>query len=109
MSRLLILTPRLHTAPQSLPVAVVAVSWMVFTMVVFMFPPAPDPTATEMNYTVVVLGGTVSLSLVYFYFPKYGGVYWFQGPVANIAQDEDMGSKEGDTYGPEEKDVQLDG
>jgi len=24
------------------------------------------------------------LSLIYYYVPKYGGVYWFRGPVANI-------------------------
>ncbi len=78
-------------------------------MVVFMFPTAPNPSATGMNYMIVVLGGTVSLSLVYFYFPKYGGVHWFRGPIANIAKDEDLGSKGGDSYGPEEKDVQLDG
>lgn len=37
-----------------------------------------------MNYTVVVLGGIMILSLVWYYFPRYGGVYWFTGPVPNI-------------------------
>lgn len=40
-----------------------------------------------MNYTVLVLGGVLLLALAYFYFPKYGGVYWFKGPIANIDQD----------------------
>jgi hypothetical protein len=37
-----------------------------------------------MNYTVVLLGGVLSFSLVYYYFPKYGGKNWFTGPVATI-------------------------
>lgn len=37
-----------------------------------------------MNYAVVVLGGILFLSVVWYYFPKYGGVHWFTGPVRNI-------------------------
>ena len=40
-----------------------------------------------MNYTAVVFGGVMILSLVYYYFPKYGGVYWFEGPVPNVELD----------------------
>lgn len=32
----------------------------------------------------VVLGGVLVLSLVWYYFPVYGGVHWFTGPVATI-------------------------
>ncbi|TDL24693.1 amino acid transporter [Rickenella mellea] len=70
----------------SLPVAVVAVLWMIFTTTVFFFPSTPQTNAASMNYTVVVLGGSLLLSLVYYYFPKYGGVHWFKGPVANILE-----------------------
>ena len=42
-----------------------------------------------MNYTVVVLGGWLLLCIAYYYFPKYGGVYWFTGPMANIDEDEE--------------------
>lgn len=41
-----------------------------------------------MNYTVVVLGGVLSLSLVWYYFPVYGGVHWFAGPVSNLDKDD---------------------
>ncbi|PBK99470.1 amino acid transporter [Armillaria gallica] len=68
----------------SLPVAVVAVVWMIFMVVVFLFPTTPSATAQDMNYTVVVLGGTLFLATVYFYFPVYGGVHWFTGPVSTI-------------------------
>lgn len=39
-----------------------------------------------MNYSVVVLGGVMILSVTWYYFPKYGGVHWFTGPVANIRE-----------------------
>jgi hypothetical protein len=37
-----------------------------------------------MNYTVVVLGGVFILCLVWYYFPVYGGVHWFEGPVPTV-------------------------
>ena len=40
-----------------------------------------------MNYTAAVSGGWIILCLLYFYCPKYGGKYWFKGPVNNIALD----------------------
>ncbi|KAK0196788.1 APC amino acid permease [Armillaria mellea] len=68
----------------SLPVAAIAVIWMIFMTVVFMFPLTPSPGVANMNYTVVVQGGILVLSAVYFYFPKYGGMYWFKGPVSTV-------------------------
>jgi amino acid transporter len=68
----------------SLPVAVVAVTFMIFIVIVFTFPNSPHPAPQDMNYTVVVLGGTLTLAAAYYYFPKYGGVYWFEGPIRNI-------------------------
>lgn len=52
--------------------------------IIFLFPETPTVTAGDMNYTVVVLGGILALSLVWYYFPVYGGVYWFTGPVRTI-------------------------
>ncbi|KAJ7903166.1 amino acid/polyamine transporter I [Mycena leptocephala] len=68
----------------SIPIALTAVAWMVFMTVVLMFPTAPDPTAMTMNYTSVVFGGVLLLSVGYYYLPGYGGVHWFRGPVANV-------------------------
>lgn len=67
-----------------LPVAIISNLFMLFMGIVFLFPSTPQTDVQDMNYTVVVLGGVMILSLVYYYFPKYGGVYWFSGPVANI-------------------------
>lgn len=59
-------------------------AWMAFIVVVFLFPATPGVEVGDMNYTVVVLGGVLTLSLVYYYFPKYGGKNWFTGPVQTI-------------------------
>ena len=73
---------------QSVPIAVTAATWNVFAIIIVMFPGDPDPDSTSMNYTVAVGGGWIALSVVYYFFPKYGGRYWFQGPLANIDRDE---------------------
>lgn len=54
--------------------------------IVFMFPSTPQTTVEGMNYTIVVEGGILILSLIYYYFPKYGGVHWFKGPVPTIIE-----------------------
>lgn len=30
------------------------------------------------------MGGVLFASLVWYYFPVYGGVHWFTGPVRNV-------------------------
>ena len=50
----------------------------------FQFPATPQTSIASMNYTIVVLGGVLILSLLWYYAPVVGGVHWFQGPVANI-------------------------
>lgn len=64
--------------------AFVSVGWMALTSIVFFFPTTKHTGASDMNYTVVVLGGAVILSLVWYYFPVYGGVHWFEGPVPTV-------------------------
>ena len=58
--------------------------------VVFLFPATPEVGLGGMNYAVVVLGGVFVISLVYHYFPKYGGRNWFTGPVATIGSGPDV-------------------
>ncbi|KAJ7497558.1 amino acid/polyamine transporter I [Mycena latifolia] len=82
----------------SAPVAFVASAYMIFMIVVFMFPAIPGPTSHSMNYTAVVVGGTLALSLAYYFFPKYGGRYWFTGPVETIQHPD-----RSDEHGSEEK------
>jgi len=67
-----------------LPVAVVSVFFMVFLGIAFLFPTTPQTDVQNMNYTIVVLGGVLLLSLVWYYAPVVGGVHWFEGPRANV-------------------------
>ena len=64
--------------------SIIAVLWMFFIIVVLFFPTYQKPDATEMNYAIVVVGSVVILCLIYYYFPKYGGKTFFQGPVKTI-------------------------
>ena len=59
---------------------------MFFMLVILCFPSSPNPDVTTMNYTSVVLGGVMSLAMVWYYFPVYGGIHWFQGPTFNIEE-----------------------
>lgn len=68
----------------SLPVAVVAISWMSFTFIVLFFPALQNPGMQGMNYAIVVFGGWMVLATTYYFIPKYGGKYWFTGPVKTI-------------------------
>ncbi|KAG1744393.1 amino acid/polyamine transporter I [Suillus lakei] len=70
----------------SLPVAVISVSYMFIMNIVFLFPTMPQTDVANMNYTVVVLGGTLFLSILWYYCPVYGGVHWFTGPVSNLGK-----------------------
>ncbi|KAF9017096.1 amino acid transporter [Hymenopellis radicata] len=65
-------------------IAFVASSFMTFMAVVLFFPLEPHPLVDEMNYGVVVFMGVVTLSMAYYFFPVYGGRYWFTGPVSTI-------------------------
>jgi hypothetical protein len=69
---------------QSLPCAIISCLGMTFFGTIFLFPTTVDTTVADMNYTVVVLAGVIILALVWYYFPVYGGVHWFTGPVANV-------------------------
>ncbi|KAF7367000.1 putative amino-acid permease C11D3.08c [Mycena sanguinolenta] len=73
-----------HLGIFSMPVATIAVLWMWFMTIVLLFLTAPNPSASTMNYTVVVAFGVWFLAIGYYYFPRYGGRYWFEGPVANV-------------------------
>ena len=74
----------------------IAVVWMVFTTIVFFFPTSPNPDAAGMNYTIVVLGGVLLLSLVYYHFPVYGGKYWFEGPLGAVKRLEEENRQNGE-------------
>ncbi|KXN84172.1 GABA-specific permease [Leucoagaricus sp. SymC.cos] len=69
----------------SLPVAIISVLFMAFMGLISLFPSTTQSGAIHMNYSIVVVGGVMGFSLLWYYFPKYGGVHWFTGPVRNIS------------------------
>jgi len=79
---------------------------MSFLGTVFLFPNNPSVGAVDMNYSVVVVGGTMVLSLLWYYFPKYGGVHWFKGPIPNIHIGVDT---QGSSRTPSERGVDMKG
>jgi len=88
-------------------VAIVSVLFMAFLGIVFLFPGNPGVGAQDMNYSVVVVGGVMALSILWYYFPKYGGVHWFKGPIPNIhlGVDPNGGSQTPSERGVDEKDM----
>ncbi|KAG1792145.1 uncharacterized protein HD556DRAFT_1381080, partial [Suillus plorans] len=46
--------------------------------------PGPQTTIQQMSYTVVVLAGFMFLAISWYYFPVYGGIYWYTGPISNF-------------------------
>ncbi|KAK0433997.1 amino acid/polyamine transporter I [Armillaria borealis] len=66
------------------PVASVASVFMIFMIVVLFFPTTPGPVAQDMNYSSVVVGGTIILASMYYF---VSGQFWFTGPVTTL-QDE---------------------
>ena len=66
--------------------AFVSISWMMSMSIVFFFPTTKHVNAQGMNYTSVVLGGVLIVSLLWFYLPVYGGVHWFTGPVRTVGE-----------------------
>ncbi|KAF8330575.1 amino acid/polyamine transporter I [Cantharellus anzutake] len=79
-----------------LPIAIVAVHFMAFINVIFLFPSTPHPGANDMNYSIVVMGSVLIFSLTWYYFPVYGGVNWFRGPIPTI-NPQYIGSEEGNS------------
>ncbi|KAI0659058.1 amino acid permease-domain-containing protein [Cubamyces menziesii] len=71
-----------------LPVAILAVVWMIFSTVILTFPTSPSPDKNTMNYTVVVYCGWVGMCLMYYYLPVYGGACWFDGPQRTVDDSE---------------------
>lgn len=72
----------------SIPVAIVAIVWMCFALVLFCFPADMHPTAGTMNYAIVVSAAVWIFAIAYWYLPKIGGKTFFNGPRTNDLSDE---------------------
>ncbi|OOF91389.1 hypothetical protein ASPCADRAFT_57671 [Aspergillus carbonarius ITEM 5010] len=71
-----------YTGWLSRPIAIVAVVWLVFGLVLSMFPSTgPSPSASEMNYTIVINGFVwIACMTYYFLFARK----WYTGPKMTV-------------------------
>ncbi|KAH8091345.1 APC amino acid permease [Cristinia sonorae] len=83
----------------SKPVSIISIIWMALVIMIMSFPNNPDPNADSMNYTCLILGGYIILCLAYYYFPVYGGVNWFKGPVRNVSRAVESASESSGSVG----------
>ncbi|KDQ51768.1 hypothetical protein JAAARDRAFT_62297 [Jaapia argillacea MUCL 33604] len=67
-----------------MPLGIVAVSWVVFIVVLLVFPPASTVTPQSMNYAVVLV-------MAVFVFAAGSWIlsarHWFSGPISNVGTD----------------------
>ncbi|KAF9886353.1 GABA-specific high-affinity permease [Aspergillus nanangensis] len=78
-----------YTGRFSRPVAMVAVVWLAFGLVLSMFPSmGPNPTAMDMNYTIVINGFVWVACMTYYFLFAHK---WYTGPKMTI----DISSSEG--------------
>lgn len=61
-----------------LPINLLSEAFLVFFLVVSLFPPVPNPAPEEMNWSIVIYAATIVFSLIYYLF--YGR-YTYAGPV----------------------------
>ncbi|KAJ3980702.1 amino acid/polyamine transporter I [Lentinula detonsa] len=77
-----------HMGVLSFPISLCAVLFMSFMCVILLFPAEPGQVGpATMNYTVLVIGSVMLLSTAYYFFPVYGGIHWFKGPVMTTTED----------------------
>lgn len=62
----------------------VSSAYLIFISVIVCIPSYTPTDAADMNYASLVTGAVFIFSLAWYYFPKYGGVNWFQGPKSNL-------------------------
>ncbi|KAM0121386.1 GABA-specific high-affinity permease [Aspergillus fumigatus] len=86
-----------YTGRLSRPIAIVAILWLIFGLMLSMFPSGgPNPTPSTMNYTIVINGFVwVACMTYYFLFARK----WYTGPKMTI----DSSSSE--VVSPPEKDA----
>ncbi|OCT50865.1 Thiamine transporter thi9 [Cladophialophora carrionii] len=72
----------------SLPLAIVASAYILFLFAVLLLPQLYPVDADTLNYAPICIGIITIISLVGWFFPKWGGRHWFVGPVKTITEEE---------------------
>jgi hypothetical protein len=93
------------------PIGAAATLFALFCAVIFSLPTAMPVDAENLNYAAMLFIGTVVISTVTFYFPKYGAYKWFKGPVHEVddsaSRSAGWGAKDGKGDGKEDVVISL--
>lgn len=72
----------------STPCAIVASAYILFLFAVLILPQLYPVTADTLNYAPICIGIITIISVGGWIFPKWGAMYWFNGPVKTISDEE---------------------
>jgi choline transport protein len=73
-----LLPSRFNLGRSGIAVNSIAIAFLSLAFVFLFFPAAPHPTAQSMNWSILMFGGIISFSLVYYY---VWGKHTYAGPV----------------------------
>ncbi|RVX66664.1 hypothetical protein B0A52_09477 [Exophiala mesophila] len=77
----------------SLPLSIIATVWIMFLFVVLLLPQLYPVDHNTLNYAPICIGIVSIVSLVGWFFPKWGAMNWFEGPIKTITEQELRGAK----------------
>ena len=69
------------------PLGVVSTMWALFSVVVFCLPIEMPVDANNLNYAAMAFSGTCFISVLMYFFPKWGAYHWFKGPAHTVDED----------------------
>ncbi|KAK5055977.1 hypothetical protein LTR84_012527 [Exophiala bonariae] len=72
----------------SLPLAVIAALWILFLVAALVLPQLYPVDSQTLNYAPICIGIVSFVSIVGWFFPKWGGRHWFEGPIKTITEQE---------------------
>ncbi|KIV86958.1 hypothetical protein PV11_02532 [Exophiala sideris] len=72
----------------SAPLATIASLYIMFLFIVLLLPQLYPVTSETLNYAPICIGIITIISLGGWFFPKWGAMYWFKGPIKTITEAE---------------------
>ncbi|KIW91483.1 uncharacterized protein Z519_07449 [Cladophialophora bantiana CBS 173.52] len=72
----------------SAPLAIVASAYILFLFAVLLLPQLYPVDADTLNYAPICIGIITIISLAGWFFPVWGAMHWFQGPIKTITEEE---------------------
>lgn len=72
----------------SLPLAVISTLYILFLVAALVLPQLYPVDSQTLNYAPICIGIVSFISLVGWFFPKWGGRHWFEGPIKTITEQE---------------------